>query len=66
MKRILDSLNDLEKVLIPGLLLLASGLALSPAPFLGLVVPGGILVYIALRADPSALAELDELEEGDR
>lgn len=66
MKRMLDSLNDLEKVLIPGLLLLAAGLALSPAPFLGLVAPGGILVYIALRADPSALAELDELEEGDR
>ncbi|HYI66371.1 MAG TPA: hypothetical protein VEW95_05570 [Candidatus Limnocylindrales bacterium] len=61
---LLDSMNDLEKVLYPGLVLLAIGFALSPLPYLGLIVPGAVIVYIALRADPTALAELSELEEG--
>ena len=60
---ILDSFNDLEKVLYPGLALLAVGFALSPLPYLALIVPGALLVYIALRANPAALAELSDLEE---
>jgi hypothetical protein len=59
----LDGMNDLEKVLFPGLALLAAGFALSPLPWLGLVVPGAVVVYTALRADPTALAELSDLEE---
>ena len=61
---LLDTLNDLEKVLYPGLALLAVGFALSPLPYLALIVPGALLVYIALRANPAALAELSEIEEG--
>lgn len=63
-RQLLDGMNDLEKVLYPGLALLAAGFALSPLPYLGLIVPGAVVVYTALRADPTALAELGDLEDG--
>lgn len=69
MKRIravLDGMNDLEKVLYAGLALLAIGFALSPLPYLGLIVPGAVVVYTALRADPETLAGINELEDEDR
>ena len=59
----LDGMNDLEKVLFSGLALLAAGFALSPLPYLGLIVPGAVVVYTALRADPMAVADLNELEK---
>jgi uncharacterized membrane protein len=69
MKRIravLDGMNDLEKVLYVGLALVAAGLALSPLPYLGLAVPGAVLIFLALRAKPDVLAELADLESEDR
>lgn len=63
-RQLLDSMNDLEKVLYPGLLLVSAGFALSPLPYLALIVPGAVVVYTALRADAGALAELSELEDG--
>jgi hypothetical protein len=63
----IDGMNDLEKVLYAGLLLLAIGCALSPLPYLAFIAPGVVLVFLALRAKPDVLAELNELEsrEGD-
>jgi hypothetical protein len=66
LRAVLDGMNDLEKVLFPGLAMLGIGFALSPLPYLGLVVPGAVIVYTALRADPAALADLGELEDGER
>lgn len=63
LRAFLDGMNDLEKVLYPGLLLLGLGFALSPLPYLGLIVPGAVTVYTALRANPQALAEINELED---
>lgn len=62
-RNMLDSTNDLEKVLYPGLALLAAGFALSPMPYLGLIVPGAVVVYTALRADPQAIADISAMEE---
>lgn len=64
-RALLDGMNDLEKILYVGLLLIALGLALSPLPYLGFVAPGAVLIFIALRANPVVLAQLGELESTD-
>lgn len=60
----LDGMSDVEKVLYPGLSLVAIGFALIWIP-LGLVVPGGVLIFIALRGSAGGAATLADLEEAE-
>ena len=60
----LDGMNDLEKVLYPALIMAALGWGLVWLP-LALIVPSAVLIFMVLRANPQALAEINELEDED-
>jgi hypothetical protein len=62
LRAVLDGMNDLEKVLFPALAMAAVGWGLVWMP-LALIVPSAVLIFIVLRANPQALAELGALED---